>query len=187
MGEEKEEKTKPKLSREFSSGGVVYKTQKSLKPEILFLVTKSKPSQEYPKDNWRLPKGWIDDDGVDIPGPKASGKVKATEEDLEKTAIREVKEEGGVEAKVIKKVKTINFLYKHKKRGLILKFVTFYLMEHLRELEEGFGFETEKVEWLNYEESFKRLTNKKEKEILADAYIMLDINKTKGQFGSVAV
>jgi 8-oxo-dGTP pyrophosphatase MutT (NUDIX family) len=93
MGEEKEEKTKPKLSREFSSGGVVYKIQKNLNSEILFLVSKSKPSPEYPKDNWRFPKGWIDD-GIGIPGPKASGKVKATEEDLEKTAVREVMEEG---------------------------------------------------------------------------------------------
>lgn len=173
MGEEKEEKTKPKLNREFSSGGVVYKNNNSLNSEILFLVSKSKPSPEYPKDNWRFPKGWIDDDGVDIPGPKASGKVKATEEDLEKTAVREVMEEGGVEAKVIKKIKTINFFYKHKTRGLTLKFVTFYLMEYIKELEEGFGFETEKVEWLNYTESIKRLTNRKEKEILTTAFNML--------------
>lgn len=173
MGEEKKEKTKPKLSREFSSGGVVYKKQKSSNSEILFLVTKSKPSLEYPKDNWRFPKGWIDDGGVDIPGPKASGKVKATEEDLEKTAVREVKEEGGVEAKIINKIKTINFFYKHKTRGLTLKFVTFYLMEYIKEAEEGFDFETEKVEWLNYEESFKRLTNKKEKEILTTTFNML--------------
>lgn len=175
MGEEKKEKTKPKLSREFSSGGVVYKIQKNLEPEVLFLVTKSKPSSEYPMDNWRFPKGWIDDDGVDIPGPKASGKVKATEEDLKQTAVREVKEEGGVEAKVIKKIKTINFFYKHKTRGLTLKFVTFYLMEYIKEAEEGFGFETEKIEWLNYEESFKRLTNKKEKEILTTAFNMLQL------------
>lgn len=173
MGEEKEEKTEPKLNREFSSGGVVYKNNNSLNSEILFLVSKSKPSPEYPKDNWRFPKGWIDDDGVDIPGPKASGKVKATEEDLEKTAVREVMEEGGVEAKVIKKIKTINFFYKHKTRGLTLKFVTFYLMEYIKEVEEGFGSETEKVEWLNYAESIKRLTNKKEKEILTTASNML--------------
>lgn len=180
MGEKKEEKNNSKLKREFSSGGVVFKKVSdsvSNPNNFLFLVTKSKPSIEFPNDYWRLPKGWIDDssDGFN-PGPIASGQVKVTDVDLEKTAIKEVKEEGGVEAKILKKIKTTNFFYKHKTRGLILKFVTFYLMEYIKETEEGFGFETEKVEWLNYEDAYEKLTNKKEKEILNLAFNMLKSN-----------
>jgi hypothetical protein len=58
------------MTREFSSGGVVFKSESK---NVLWLVTASMPSALYPKVVWRLPKGWIDNETPDIPGPLAGG------------------------------------------------------------------------------------------------------------------
>ncbi|HKC04567.1 MAG TPA: NUDIX domain-containing protein, partial [Patescibacteria group bacterium] len=92
-------KSSSAVVREFSSGGVVYKNEGE---KVLWLIGKSTPSKRFPETYWRLPKGWMDDrDGGDNPGPISSGEVKATDNDLKTGALREVKEEVGVEAKII--------------------------------------------------------------------------------------
>lgn len=150
------------LQREFSSGGVVFKDDK-------WLVAASMPSKLYPKVVWRLPKGWLDDASPGVPGPMASGKIRADEETLQKTAVREVAEEGGIEAKIIKKIGTQQFFYTHPVRGKIMKFVTSYLMEWVRDLPEGFDGETSEVRWLPYDEAYKTLSIPREQELLKKA------------------
>lgn len=137
------------------------------------MIAATSPSELYPKIYWRLPKGWIDNDSPDSPGPMASGKVKATEEMLQKTAIREVSEEGGVEAKIIKKIGTASFFYQNHSRGRVLKFVTFYLMEWVKDLPEGHDHETSEVEWLPFNEALKKLSFSHEKEMLIKARDLL--------------
>jgi len=156
---------KPTL-REFSSGGVVFK---KINNNIVWLVCKSMPSHDYPGDYWRLPKGWIDDDdGGKNPGPVSKGETRATEEDLRITAEREVREEGGVKAIIVKKVTTTRY-FLNSTRGRVMKFVTFYLMEWESDLPEGFGFETEQIVWLPFEEAYKKLDSSNEKEVLNKA------------------
>ena len=172
------------MRREFSSGGVVYRRTKNPKEgnRILWLVTKSKPSRLFPKHVWRLPKGWLDDeDGGKNPGPLASGKKKAGEEDLQRAALREVKEEGGIEARIVSKLGTEKYLFtipdenkNSNKSRKVLKFVTFYLMEWKKDLPGGFGFETEAIEWLPYEEAYKRLSHSGERAVLRKAKERLD-------------
>lgn len=152
-----------KLQREFSSGGVVFKGDK-------WLVAASMPSKLFPNIVWRLPKGWLDDSAPGVPGPMGSGQVRATEDILQKTAIREVGEETGVEAKIIKKIGTQRFFYTHPVRGRILKFVTSYLMEWVRDLPQGFDGETSEIRWLPYDEAYKLLSIPREKEVLKMAY-----------------
>lgn len=162
--------------REFSSGGVVFKKLKTRNSrfKVLWLVTKSKPSRKYPGDIWRLPKGWIDDtDQGKKPGPLASGEKRATESDLREAALREVEEEAGVRAKIVAKIGTEKFFFKTGKET-VLKFVTFYLMEWVSDLPEGFGPETQKIKWLKYKEAKKRLTYAGEVRILAKAKEFLD-------------
>ena len=86
---------KSSITREFSSGGVVFKKDRN---KILWLIRKTTASELYPKQYWMLPKGRIDDTDGDEPGPMASGKIRASEELLQAAAIREVGEEGGVRA-----------------------------------------------------------------------------------------
>ena len=162
------------ILREFSSGGVVYKGDK-------WLVTRSSASKLYPEAVWRLPKGWIDNETPDIPGLMASGKMKADEESLQKAALREVREEGGVEARIIKKIGTEKYFYNAPDKGLpagrqgkILKFVTFYLMEWVKDLPEGFDEETSEITWLAFDEAYKKLSFSGEKQMLKKAKELLD-------------
>ena len=172
------------MAREFSSGGVVYKKLKNSKiPRLqtLWLVTRSSASKIYPETYWRLPKGWIDNITPEIPGPMANGNIKADEESLQNSALREVREEGGVEAVIIKKIGTAKYFYIAPDKGLpagrqgrILKFVTFYLMKHVRDLPEGFDAETSEIAWLPFEEAYKKLSFSGEKQILKKAKEFLD-------------
>lgn len=155
MGKRKEEKIGPtvkdiKILREFSAGGVVYRGNK-------WLVRATNPSNLFPKLNWTLPKGWIDEG-----------------ETPEQAAVREVGEEGGVEAKIVKKVETIRYFFRHPERGNILKFVTFYLMEYVSDLPDGFGEETSEVLWLNFEDACKKLSYSGERQILKKAKEIFD-------------
>jgi 8-oxo-dGTP pyrophosphatase MutT (NUDIX family) len=142
MGEGKKEK----VTREFSSGGVVFRKKGG---KTLWLVTKSAPSDIYPKQVWRLPKGWIDEG-----------------ETSEEAALREIKEEGGVEVKIIKKIETVRYFFVAPDRGKVLKFVTFYLTEWVKDLPEGFDGETSEIAWFSYEEAYDTLSFKGEKEVL---------------------
>ena len=153
--------------REFSSGGIVFKKNK-------WLIRSTVVSSLFPNKYWMLPKGWIDDAGPGIPGPMASGEIRADEESLQKTAIREVAEEGGVSASIIKKIGTEKYVFKHPEKGSILKFVTFYLMEFVRDLPEGFGDETSEVAWLSFDEARKKLSFGGEKEMLTRAQELLE-------------
>lgn len=164
---------KSRSMREFSAGGAVFKKVGS---SIFWLVCKSRISADYPYDVWRLPKGWIDDsEEVGIPGPISRGEIKANDLQLQETAIREVKEEGGVSSSILKKIGTEKFFFNSKSRnGKVLKFVTFYLMEWTADLPQGFGDETEQIRWLQFEEARKLLTHTGEKEILDGARKLLD-------------
>lgn len=148
MGKDTQQKTTSRIDREFSAGGVVYKPGR----DDLWLVTASMPSKLYPKAVWRFPKGWIDE-----------------KEKIEEAASREVREEGGVEARIIKKIGTEKYFFTTKEGKKILKFVTFYLMEWVRDLPEGFGDETSEVVWLPYNKAYERLTYSGEKEVLEKA------------------
>lgn len=158
--------------REFSAGGVVFKREDS---KILWLVRKQAmlPKSLHPKDAWNLPKGWLDDEDEGVPGPLTRGEEKAIEKDLCKTALREVEEEGGVEAKIIDKIDTLRYFFTST-RGRVLKFVTFYLMEHVRDLPEGHDHETEEIAWLPYEKALKKLSYSNEKKIISKAKALLD-------------
>lgn len=159
------------MNREFSSGGVVFK---KIDKEYFWLVRRTSASKMFPETYWMLPKGWLDDAGEGVPGPMASGKVKADEKTLESTAIREVEEETGVEAKIIKKIETTMYVYKHPENGKTLKFVTFYLMKWIKDLPGGFDGETSEIAWLPYDEAYKKLSFGREKEVLAKARQLLN-------------
>jgi 8-oxo-dGTP pyrophosphatase MutT (NUDIX family) len=161
----------PMTTREFSSGGVVFKKEKN---KILWLVRKTSKSELYPKQYWMLPKGRVDDEDGDQPGPMAKGLIKADPTSLEMAAIREVNEEGGVEAKIVKKIGTSMYSFKDPQRGKILKFVTFFLMEYVKDLPEGFDWETEEIAWLSFEDAKKRLSFGGEKQMLTKAKELLE-------------
>lgn len=166
MGKDTQRKNIRDVTREFSSGGVVYKGN-------LWLIRKTTASKDYPNQYWMLPKGRIDDTKDDKPGLMASGRVKADPKSLEEAALREVREETGVEAKIRTKIGTSMYSFVDPKIGKILKFVTFFLMEYVRDLPEGFDWETEEIKWLSYEEAYKTLSFGGEKQIFKKAKELL--------------
>ncbi len=161
MGKEAQEK----VIREFSSGGVVFKI---VSGNTLWLIAKSRKSKGYQDDIWRLPKGRIDDEMFGLkPGPKARGDIKATEEEIQKAALREVCEEGGVKAKIINKIGTEKFFYKSKQTNKnILKFVTFYLMEWISDVKGLYLLESEEVSFLPFKEAYQKLSYPGERKML---------------------
>lgn len=164
----------PPVVREFSAGGVVFKKLKE-DNKILWLVRKTSASELYPKQYWMLPKGRIDDTNDDKAGPMARGLIKADEASLQTAALREVREESGIDAEIVKKIGTSMYSFTDPKVGKILKFVTFYLMKYIKDLEEGPDWETEEVKWLAFEEAKKQLSFNGEKEILSKAQELLPL------------
>jgi 8-oxo-dGTP pyrophosphatase MutT (NUDIX family) len=102
----------------------------------------------------------------------ASGAIKADEESLQKAALREVSEEGGVATKIISKIGTTTYFI-NLPEGRVMKFVTFYLMEWLSDLPEGTDEETSEVRWLEFAEARKLLSFSHEKQVLDRAQQLL--------------
>jgi 8-oxo-dGTP pyrophosphatase MutT (NUDIX family) len=159
------------ITREFSSGGIVFKKLKDKRQEIkvFWLIRKTAASKVYPNQYWMLPKGRVDDTDGDLPGPMASGIIKADETSLRNAALREVAEETGEEAKIVEKIGTIKYLFTDPARGRIMKFVTFYLMEWVRDLPEGFDGETSEIAWLPFDKALETLSFRGEKQVLKKA------------------
>lgn len=134
-----------KIKFEFSAGGAVFKGNR----QIEWLLIKPAKS-----DTWRLPKGNIEK------GEKA-----------EEAAIREVKEETGIDAQILEKIETIQYFYYFKKRRNLKK-VTFFLMRYLKgepSIESQFAHEIERVVWMTTKEALKSLSFKTEKDIISKA------------------
>ena len=130
--------------REFSSGGAVYKKDGG---QVLWLVAKH---SGYHK--WVLPKGLIDG------GEKA-----------EETAAREVEEECGIKTKIIAKIPEPE-KYVYTMNGVrIFKLVVYFLMEYVSGDIKNHDFEMEAVEWLPYDDAYKKLNFHGAKTVLAKA------------------
>jgi 8-oxo-dGTP pyrophosphatase MutT (NUDIX family) len=138
------------MKREFSAGGLVYKNEKR---KTLWLVRRPTPNPGY-KGNlgWSFPKGWIEKD-----------------ESTETGAVREVREEGGVIAKIERKLSTLKLFFTDQNKEKVMKFVTYYTMEYLSDAPEGHDHETAEVRWVTKEEAMELLAFKSEKELLANA------------------
>lgn len=134
---------------EHSAGGVVYRcfATRHAPRAILWLICKH---SGYHK--WTLPKGIVEE------GEKP-----------EKTAIREVKEETGVTAKILKKIiPDVRYTYT-KNDILVNKRVEFFLMEYVSGDIKNHGWEMEKVKWATEEEVLRVLGFDAEKQVFGAA------------------
>ncbi|MFH1832861.1 MAG: NUDIX domain-containing protein [Candidatus Levyibacteriota bacterium] len=138
---------------EFSAGGIVYKNQRSKiknqKDKILILV-----AQHSQHHGWVFPKGLV--------GDQIRGEKK------EDTAVREVEEETGIKAKIIKAFIPVIYWYVFKGEK-IRKTVYYFLMEYISGDIKKHDFEMENVEWLNINKVEKRLTYKSDKQVWQEA------------------
>ncbi len=135
------------MKREFSAGGIVFNSQGQV------LLTKHSQNK-----HWSFPKGLID------PG-------QTTEE----SALREVKEEGGIEAQIVGKVGYSKYVYTFKEEK-IFKLVTYYLMKHLSGSPEDHDWEVEEAGWYEPEAALKQLSFTHDKELLKKALEMKGVS-----------
>lgn len=138
---------------EYSAGGVVYRNANSV--EILVC-------QHSQHHGWVFPKGLI--------GDNIQGETK------ESTAIREVEEETGIQAKIIKPLEPITYWYQFEdeKRK---KTVYYYLMEYLNDTQKQ-DDEMEAVEWLPIDKIEQKLTYPSDKSVWKEAKKILPISNT---------
>jgi len=131
------------MIREFSAGGLVYK---KIGDQTLWMVV-----QHSGYKGWIFPKGHIE-----------------KEETNEEAALREVKEETGIDAKIIEKIGETKYFYvrEGEKR---FKEAVFFLMEFLGGDESKHDTETMDIVWLDFESALGKLTFKDEKRILGEA------------------
>ena len=135
---------------EFSAGGIIYKKEKG---KVFILLC-----QHSGHHGWVFPRGRIGD--------------HIKNENKEETALREVKEETGVVAKILKPIKPITYWYEDNGQK-IKKTVYYFLMEYLKGDISKHDFEMENVEWLNVDEVKKRLTYSSDKKAWQEAQKLL--------------
>jgi 8-oxo-dGTP pyrophosphatase MutT (NUDIX family) len=134
-----------------SAGGVAFRWRDS-GPEIAIVSVK-------PKLRWQLPKGIVD--------PGESPQV---------TAVREVREEAGVEAELIKLIETIEYWYRSVKYGRPVryhKFVHFYLVKYKAGDVANHDHEVEESRWVSFDEALELLEFKSEREVVEKAREMV--------------
>lgn len=136
---------------QISSGGVAFRWKDS-KPEIAIVCMK-------PKLRWQLPKGIVD--------PGESPQV---------TAVREVREEAGVETDLIKLIETIEYWYRSIKYGKPIryhKFVHFYLLKYRSGEVSDHDHEVEEARWVSFDEALEKLDFKSERDVVKKAREMV--------------
>jgi len=135
---------------QFSAGGVVVKKDKD---QTFILV-----AQHSQHHGWVFPKGLI---GDHIKGEKK-----------EVTAVREVKEETGIDAKIIKSLTPVTYWFKFEGET-IKKTVYYFIMESLGGNFKKRDMEMENVQWLKKEEVADKLTYKSDKQVWEQAQKLL--------------
>jgi mutator protein MutT len=144
------EKPKPKLPtvEQISAGGVAFR---QIGDEIEAAIVAVNPSRR-----WQLPKGIID-----------------AGETPEIAAVREVREEAGIETELLELIEKVEYWYvgfQRAERVRFHKFVYFYLLRYLRGSVENHDHEIAEARWVKVDEAIEMLAFKSEKDVLKKAF-----------------
>ena len=167
------------MVREFSAGGVVLRKMRGrwflavIEPHIE--RPKKAASKSAKKRNQSqaavvaLPKGTIDE------GEKPA-----------QTAVREVREETGLEAQLISKLADIKYYYVRNwgDHARVFKIVSFYLLQYrsgrLGDISPDMRIEVQRAYWLPLEEAPKALTYQGEREVVQRAHQFVEAHPELG-------
>jgi 8-oxo-dGTP pyrophosphatase MutT (NUDIX family) len=156
------------MVREVSAGGVVVRqldgvwSIAAIEPQREAGTGSSGAKKKSPSTLLALPKGLVD------PGEKAA-----------QTAVREVREETGVEATLITKLRDIKYFYVRSwgDRERVFKIVSFYLLQYdsgtIDDIAPDMRIEVQRAIWVPLDQAPKRLTYRSEREVvkLAQDYL----------------
>jgi len=88
-------------------------------------------------------------------------------ETAEETALREVREETGLEGEIVNRIGEISYVFFKRKR--YFKMVHFYLIRHIGGSISNHDYEADRVKWFQISEALKILTYPNERKILKKA------------------
>lgn len=144
---------KPKIPtvEQISAGGAAFRSTDSGYETAIVAVR--------PSGRWQLPKGLVD----------------AGESD-EQAAVREVREEAGVECEIIEKIETVEYWYFGDQRGERVRFhksVHFYLMKYLSGDTANHDREVSEARWVRIDDAVKMLAFKSEKAVVEKGFELI--------------
>ena len=130
-----------------SAGGVVYR-EVSGRVEVVIVAV-------GPNNRWQLPKGLVDKN-----------------EKPEATAVREVREEGGVDSEVVEHIETVEYWYAGLENGIRVRFhkrVHFFLLRYVSGDTKDHDWEVNEARWVPVEDAAAQLAFDNEKRVMAQA------------------
>ena len=139
-----------------SAGGVVYRNAGD-HPEVVIVAV-------GPNNRWQLPKGLVDNN-----------------EKPEVTAVREVREEGGVNSEVINHIETVEYWYAGLENGIRVRFhkrVHFYLLRYVSGDTKDHDWEVNEARWVPIEDAAAQLAFDNEKRVMQRAAELLGEERT---------
>lgn len=145
------EKAKLVTMDQVSAGGVAFRWRDS-EPEVAIVSV-------IPSLRWQLPKGIVDQG-----------------ESPEITAVREVREEAGVETNLLDLIETIEYWYRALRYGKPVryhKFVHFYLLEYRGGNISDHDHEVAEARWVRFNEAIEMLAFKSERDVVEKACEMI--------------
>ena len=148
--------TKIPTQTQISAGGVVFRLPDEGPTSEVALISVGDPPR------WQLPKGLVD-----------SGETP------EVAALREVREEAGVEATVIEKIETVEYWYQATdagKRVRYHKFVHFFLMQYVSGDVANHDHEVNEARWLEIGKAIELIAFKSERAVLEKAAARISRN-----------
>ncbi len=141
---------KEKARRQLSAGGVVVRRARR-GWEVVLIEVRGKSGRL----RWTLPKGLVEEG-----------------ENMAHTAHREVKEETGVDGKIIEKIDSIHYFYAFRDGDTLnryFKIVYFFLMEYAGGDTRDHDTEVIEARWFPFEEAIKKVSFEDEQDILRKA------------------
>jgi 8-oxo-dGTP diphosphatase len=135
------------MKRQFSAGGVVYKKEKG---QTFWLLIQPKGT-----DYWQFPKGLIKEG-----------------ESAQDTAVREIREEGGVTGQIVEKIGSSSWWFIQDGER-VFKTTTYFLMGAEKDTGKIDPVEVERAVWLLADEAEKELSFASSKKIFAQAQTIL--------------
>jgi 8-oxo-dGTP pyrophosphatase MutT (NUDIX family) len=162
------------MLREISAGGVVVRPTPNgwelavIEPQSESAASRKSDKKGHPKQVLALPKGLID------PGEKPA-----------ETALREVREETGITAKLVGKLTDIKYVYVRSwgDNQRVFKVVTFYLLLYesgtIDDVSEDMRVEVKQARWIPLEGAEKKLAYRGERDVVRLAREQLESLKTE--------
>jgi len=146
-----------KTKFDVSAGGVIYRVKNG---EVMVCLIKTPP-----KGHWQLPKGLVDEN-----------------ESLKEAAVREVKEETGLDGISEGRIDKIDYWFWLKEGGEKVrhhKIVYFYLVKYKGGSTKDHDQEVEEACWFSFDKALDEISFKSEREIIQKAGKMLEKKNPK--------